>query len=113
MGNCIIALVFPSLQCSGFGSWLLSRARSASCFRLSSSYSGVPSLGGASLGRPPIHSGVQSITFSETCSAVVEHDASKTQAASSATMRVIGIGRPAAGFAPLKHGTPEMPALAT
>ena len=28
--------------------------------------------------KAPIHSGVQSITFSETCSAVVEHDASKT-----------------------------------
>src|SRR6266568_9673023 len=58
------------------GSWLLSRVSSASCFRRNSSYSGVPSLGGASLGSPPIHAGVESMTFSEMLSIVVEHDAS-------------------------------------
>ncbi len=89
IGCCITEVAFSLLQCSGFESWLLSRASSASCFRRNSSYSGVPGLGGASLGRPPIHAGVQSITFSETLSIVVEHDASATQAISSATTRVM------------------------
>ena len=90
-----------------FGFWVMALVAGEFSFLLppNSSYSGVPSLGGASLGSPPIHAGVESMTFSEMLSIVVEHDASATQAISKATTRVIiGLGQLERGTAGVGNG---------